>query len=250
MDFNKLFQHIGTVGISKEIDLSFFDNEDFIIDEIGKYDAVVGCCPWLTNGKIIEALGMLSSGACIVTDKNAMSKYIDRSLDKLNKIKALEFETTDLPNSNFFFDQLLRDGANTSAVRVFGKPSTHPTEKPILHYKFLVLCEVNKISRNKIEPKSVITGSFNLSKNATKSREMMLTIKDRYIVQCFYDEWAKAYILSENINSFSSEEINPEFLAANSEREILDKIEAENIWVEKHEEIFNGLSRLYDGDFP
>ncbi|MEZ9336950.1 hypothetical protein AB4176_03625 [Vibrio splendidus] len=242
MDLNKLFQFVFPSGSSTDADVNFFDNEKLILTEIKKHDAVLGCTPWITNRKIIEALSDLEYGTCIVTDKNSMKKYIKDYLDDFNEITTLDFDISQLPNNNSYFDGNELPGKNTSSIRVFGKPKEGIT--PLLHYKFLILCDID--NDKNINLKSVIAGSFNLSNNATSSRELLLILKDSHIVKSFYYEWAKAFLLSENINDFSKEEINPEFLRENSAQEIIDNIDKENKWLEREEMKSNGLDAFYN----
>lgn len=146
MDLNKLFQHASPLGNCHDLRVSFDENEKLITEEISKHDAVVGCTPWLTNIRIIDALTKLEHGACIVTDKNAMKKYKNRYLTRLNRIKPLDFDISDLPDTNFYFDQMVKYESNTSSVRVFGKPSANKYINPYLHYKFLIFCKINRES--------------------------------------------------------------------------------------------------------
>lgn len=231
MDLNKLFQFVFPSGNCTDVDVNFFDNEELILNHIKKHDAVIGCVPWITNHKIIKALSELKYGTCIITDKNSMKGYIKRYLAKFNEIKTLDFEISRLPTNNSYFDNNEIKGNNTSSIRVFGKPKKGIT--PLLHYKFLILCDID--NEKNIVLRSVIAGSFNLSSNATNSREMLLTITEPYIVKCFYYEWSKAFILSENVNNFSKVEIDPEFLNQNTAKEIIKNIDDENRWLEWEE---------------
>jgi|GEM_PF-6021615 len=166
MNLNQLFQFISPPGGSGDVnvDVSFHDNEKLIIKEINKHGAVLGCSPWITNNNIIESLINLEFGACIVTDKNSMNNYVGGYLGRFNKIRTLSFDVSQLPKNSYFErNEVL--GKNTSAIRVFGKLMGGVT--PLLHYKFLILCDVDE--NGNINPKSVITGSFNLSSNASNS---------------------------------------------------------------------------------
>lgn len=249
MDLNRLFQFITPVreAGSKTIDVNFCDNEKLILQKIKEHDTVLGCTPWLTNKNILNGLSMLEHGACIVTDKNAMAPYVSGYLKKFRKIKALEFEVADLPNNNFYFDQLVIHGKNSSAVRVFGLPTGTQKKNPYLHYKFLIFCDIEKDSKTLLHPKMVLAGSFNLSNNATYSREMILSIYDEHAVNCFFYEWSKAFMLSENVNRYSPTDLDPEFISASSAQEIIDKLDAENIWIDNMSLVDAGLSRLYNG---
>ncbi|MDS1911679.1 phospholipase D-like domain-containing protein [Vibrio parahaemolyticus] len=241
MDLNKLFQFISPGGVSENIQVNFFNNEEWFINEIGGCDVVLGCVPWITNREIIKKLTS-KKGVCIVTDKNAMSKYISRRLALFNDIPTFKFDVSMLPCNNSYFDGRELQGTNTSAIRVFGKPEKDFT--PMLHYKFFVMCD--KDENEDILVKSVITGSFNLSDNATNSREVLIKISDKHVVQCFYHEWAKAFILSENINEYSNTELNPEFLLESSADELVAVIDKENAWADWESTIARGLNALYD----
>jgi len=241
MDLNKLFQFTFPGGASENIKVNFFNNKEWFIKEIGKYDVVLGCVPWFTNRGIIKELTS-KKGVCIVTDKNAMGQYIEGRLPLFNNIPTLKFDVSKLPSNNSYFDGRELQGTNTSSIRVFGKPEKDFT--PILHYKFFVMCDIDE--NQDILVKSVITGSFNLSDNATNSREVLLKISDEQVVQCFYHEWAKAFMLSENINKYSKTELNPEFLPETSADELVAVIDKENAWLDWESTIARGLSALYD----
>ncbi|TNZ68409.1 hypothetical protein CGK41_23860 [Vibrio parahaemolyticus] len=241
LDLNKLFQFIFPGGSSENVNVNFFDNEEWFIKEIGNYDVVLGCVPWFTNREIIKEL-MSKKGVCIVTDKNAMGKYIEKRLPLFKKIPTLKFDVSKLPSNNSYFDGRELQGTNTSSIRVFGMPKKDFT--PMLHYKFFIMCDIDE--NQDILVKSVITGSFNLSDNATNSREVLLKISDEHVVQCFYYEWAKAFILSENVEKYSKTELNPEFLPETSADELIAVIDKENAWLDWESTIAGGLSALYD----
>ncbi|MEI5639073.1 MULTISPECIES: hypothetical protein [unclassified Pseudoalteromonas] len=215
---------------------AYFDsNEDVIVDLILNSNAVIGCCPWLFNNKILAALKKLKYGSSIVIDKSEASKYKLKQSKLYGDINPLSFNVNVLP-SDFHLTALPLDSINQDSVRVFGRDQSGPDKKSLLHYKFLVLCNVNEDKGviTKILPKTVIGGSFNFSQNSTDCRESTLIMENEGVANDFFQEWARAYMLSENIKTYSCE-LNPEFLVANTEEEVINQLRDENLIIEQRE---------------
>ena len=83
-----------------------------------------------------------------------------------------------------------------------------------MHNKFLVFCKTLKGDedgdREVIVPKSVWTGSFNFSKNATNSLENAVYIRDEKIAKAYFSEWSQIEGLSEPLD-WESEWVAPEW---------------------------------------
>ncbi|NCB47419.1 hypothetical protein EOM81_10435 [bacterium] len=68
---------------------------------------------------------------------------------------------------------------------------------PRMHNKFIVFC---KFGRNKIEPQSVWTGSFNFTNNAGSSFENAVLIKNKKIAMAYLKEFGQIAALSEPLD--------------------------------------------------
>lgn len=229
-DLNKLFKIRSHTKKSHDgITVSFDENVEYVCSKIKKSQVVVGCAPWFSNKRIIKALSNVSDGISIILDKSTLNQYIrsnSASCLDVNEVKQFYFEPLPIKISSlptdFNYTPIDAESINKCAFRVIGRDQSQQEYKTFFHYKFLVFCEITK-SQNIIQdisPKSVICGSFNFSENAAESREALLYIENSDVALEFYDEWARAFILSENVENFG-EELNPEFLPAKTEEEVL-----------------------------
>lgn len=78
------------------------------------------------------------------------------------------------------------------AIRCFG--FSDKKNKPLMHHKFLVFLDKDMI------PYGVWTGSYNLTKNATKSLDNVIYSKDINIVKAYVEEFEQFLFLSEKLN--------------------------------------------------
>jgi phosphatidylserine/phosphatidylglycerophosphate/cardiolipin synthase-like enzyme len=59
-------------------------------------------------------------------------------------------------------------------------------------------------------PRMVITGSFNMTANANRSRENIVVIEDHRISQAYISEWAQLWSFSEPLDWEHTEPHHPE----------------------------------------
>jgi hypothetical protein len=233
-NLNKLFKNRShSKEAHNEVTVSFDENVEYICSKIENSEVVIGCAPWFSNKKIFNSLIKVSEGISIVLDKSTVNKsiksnsttWVDHDIkpkkSTLYEFNALPFNLSLLP-TDFEYTPFEDNVINKCSFRVVGRDQSTQKNKTLFHYKFLIICEVNKSDDMiiKIIPKSVICGSFNFSNNAEQSREALLHIENTDVAQEFYDEWARAYMLSENIEKFSKD-LNPEYLPAKTEEEVL-----------------------------
>jgi phosphatidylserine/phosphatidylglycerophosphate/cardiolipin synthase-like enzyme len=76
-----------------------------------------------------------------------------------------------------------------------------------MHHKFLVFG--HRCQNLVMSPGCVVTGSFNLTPNAVRSRENVLLIEDMDICHAYLSEWAQLWSMSEPLD-WSSLEPAPE----------------------------------------
>lgn len=220
LNLNDYFYEAPQAHSSKgEIAVDFYDHERRVCDFINRSDIIVGCSFYLTNAKIIESLER-SQGASIIIDKSAMIglynfigerwKCKTWNGKKYHKAKSYyedRFKSIPLMQYNFIHkvNQYLDNEYDhpvkvKESVRYFG--SSNSSVK--LHHKFLVSCSAEYDESGdvkKLNPKSVLTGSYNFTGNANRNRETLITIFDTNVANEFFLEWERAFLLSERNSS-------------------------------------------------
>ena len=236
MNLNDLFnEHSNMTSASKDIEVSFCNNENMVISELKKYSAAVGAAPWLTNYKILDSLFNLEQGSCFIVDKQEMEERLtcekkpkyksvlnDKTngeilTEKFNSITPLEFyfrntyeSAEDIECGSTINSQHIK---NKCRLRFIGfKKTLERKVVPLLHHKIMILgsLDYNDFNFLEFKPEVVITGSFNFTYGATLNRETIIKISDESIVDAFYLEWLRLYKLSES--DFNNDEMKPELL--------------------------------------
>ena len=77
-----------------------------------------------------------------------------------------------------------------------------------MHHKFLVFGYKAEGGMAML-PRCVVSGSFNMSLNAVKTRENVLIVEDEAICQAYLSEWAQLWCMSEDLD-WDSPEPNPD----------------------------------------
>ena len=78
---------------------------------------------------------------------------------------------------------------------------TPPRTFPRMHNKFLAFCDANLTGDEmRLVPRAVWTGSFNMTRNATRSFENAVVLTDPDIVAAYYREWEQILSLSEPLD--------------------------------------------------
>lgn len=188
----------------------YFQNlEQELIQKIEQYPIIVGCVAWLTNKNILHALSKKERVSIIIQKEDFL-----RPDGKSWSGKKLRQMYSKLPpgvfNGCYFtcwgeiIDSLNYNGAwVTNPVRWMGNFNTDKNPAfPRMHNKFLIFCDSqNRNNQCIIYPRSVWTGSFNLTENATQSLENAVYIRDPKIVEAYYYNWQHIFALSEDIPS-------------------------------------------------
>jgi phosphatidylserine/phosphatidylglycerophosphate/cardiolipin synthase-like enzyme len=211
---------------------TYFDGIEEVFVELSKaHEVVVGAVAWLTNTAILSALEGTRHVAIVVQKEDFLrrdvgfSSYRNQRRDVRSLYDALTpFESWDFtesypgqqethPDYNSTAQTWLFDNRGTyrhggDAVRCLGFSGERKSPAtPRMHHKFLIFghaCE-GLIMR----PSCVVTGSFNLSQNAVRSRENVVRIADGAICQSYLSEWAQLWCMSEPLD-WSSPEPSPE----------------------------------------
>ncbi len=207
----------------------YFDKiESKIVELIQEFEVAVGAVAWLSNPKILGALRQLERVGIVVQKEDFLrmdfggrgqtkrKSDIRKLYEALPIIDAKEFEETypgqqeEHPDYNSHVQHNLFDDSGMfqfggSAVNCLGYSSRQNQTTPKMHHKFLVLGEFSK--ELVIRPRLVITGSFNMTNNAVRSRENIVVIRDAGVAQRYVSEWSQLWAMSEGLDWTSSEPI-------------------------------------------
>jgi len=140
-----------------------------LVRQIKKRDTrfIVGCCAWLTNKRILEAMSANLDGVAIICTK-----------DKITRSK----------NNQRHYKMLPRLPSATSAINTLGCGSGY--NKSLMHHKFLVGLDAQQ------QPLWVTNGSFNLTKSAVRHLENCMVIDDKEVAALFKKEFIRLFPLS------------------------------------------------------
>lgn len=188
---------------SGNVRVVFRDIEPFIVNAIREHDSVFGCVAWLTNRNILRALASRQDTSIIVQKEDFLRP--DRGGPRGAELRRLYKK---LPNDRgndgtYHFGYNCASGLETEAVRCVGYASNKDRTIPRMHHKFLVLCSQEKEPESgcvQVTPEAVITGSYNMTENATRSLENIVFIKDGAIASAYYDEFVTIYGISESLD--------------------------------------------------
>lgn len=209
------------------VEVLFDGIEQKIISLIQQSDVVVGASSWLTNSKILKALTKLHSVAIIIRKDNYPAQDPMRVYNK--KLKSFsEFRVTEDYYRDYDVDgnEVAREPQGiegmifadewgqtrllhrNDALRCFGYHSEEEKTTPLMHHKFLIFGTT--LGGYLIEPTLVMTGSFNLSNNASNSRENIVLLRQPEICLAYLKEWAQLWQFSQPLDWNDEEPDNKE----------------------------------------
>jgi phosphatidylserine/phosphatidylglycerophosphate/cardiolipin synthase-like enzyme len=201
------------------VSVYFRDIENKLLSHIAEADAVFGAVAWLTSDSILDALSKLSDVSIVVQKEDFLRPDIGASNNwkqgLRTKYSKLKCGLTRYSFPNILSSMSVASDPSIDPIRCVGN---HNREKkpafPRMHNKFLVFTKVlqsdDEYGPEKIEPYAVWTGSFNFTKNATKSLENALFITDRVIVEAFFNEYGQIAAMSEPLD-WTSDWAEPEW---------------------------------------
>jgi len=131
---------------------------------------VLGCCAWLTNTRILEAMAVNLDGCAIICTKDKTTKF------KSNRAK---------------YKQLKKLDSAQSAINTLGCGRGY--NKSLMHHKFLVGLDANK------KALWVTNGSFNLTTSAVNHLENCMVIEDEDVASLFQKEFLRLFPLSRPV---------------------------------------------------
>jgi hypothetical protein len=202
------------------VQVLFRKQEEEIVKLIKEFKngLILGCIAWLTSKPILTALASCKNVQIVVQKEDFLRPDIGfkntdswrTELSKLYKAITCEMVRYDFkaPMNNLSYCA----DPTVDAIRCVGN---HNKDKnpafPRAHHKFLIFC---KITNEKYLPIKVLTGSFNLTKNAVQSFENAVIFTDNSgkseLFEAFINEHHQIFAISEKLN-WTESWATPEF---------------------------------------
>lgn len=227
-DLGRAKLHNSSVTSSNAKITTHFDGiENVFVALCRSHEVVVGAVAWLTNEAILQALTTAERVAIVVQKEDFLRRdagvksyaawrtELHSLYDRLRPFEMDHFVETypgqqeEHPHFNNVAQNRLFDPSGMymhggEAVRAMGyarDPGGAPS--PLMHHKFLIFGD--KDESLIMRPVCVVTGSFNLSRNAARSRENVVMIEDHSVCQAYLSEWAQLWGMAEPLNWTSPE---------------------------------------------
>lgn len=196
------------------VSVHFYDLEDLLIEQIEQYPVVVGCVAWLTNRRILRALGTRRRVHIVVQKEDFLRPDLSTKKGWTKELRGL-YAALGNHGDRFAMGGLLGNMSTCcdptiEGVRCVGNHNSDKSPAfPRMHNKFLVFCDYQVVDENDPDylgwdvaliPRMVWTGSFNLTENATMSFENAVIIDDPKVADIFYQEWEQIMALSEPLD--------------------------------------------------
>lgn len=188
----------------------FGDLREPLLELIEKSEIVVGLVAWMTDRLLLEALSRKKRVSIVVQKEDFLRPDLEPNKEYLRiayqKLKGFRSEEGDmLPSITTLYGQYPPEWEG-QGVRCFGyRREKGVAAQPTMHHKFLVFCSILEevhggIAYETLYPYAVWTGSYNLTFNATASRENAIYIEDFSIAKSYFQEWSNILALSEPLN--------------------------------------------------
>lgn len=214
-----------------KVSVYFREIADRLIEKIEMYEVVVGCVAWLTHPDILQALSEKQGVSLLVQKddlyrpdmfaKNRTAMQTQLFYSKLPGTLTRERDFLSTPYGRGVPDwkEEISPIEPVRCIGIYNKGADRKTSAPFMHNKFLVFCEKREIDNadygwsgdpsmkrafeakihGDLYPVAVWTGSFNFSKNASKSFENALFIEDEGIAEAYFNEFCQLALLSESL---------------------------------------------------
>lgn len=198
-----------------------FDDIEHVVNlEISEAHHVVGCIAWLTNETLLDTLAKKSSVSIVVQKEDFLRPdglydpaWKQRLRKQYKAIPGVEIRCCDdngaIPCvlSGTVVERMNQGGDPVEAIRCFGMRSAKNSDHrgPLMHHKFAVL-----FGEDVTTPYAVITGSWNWTRNATKSIENILVIRDEKVAATYFNEYVQILANSEPLD-WTAEYVKPEW---------------------------------------
>lgn len=204
-----LFHHPSAGHIS----VFFRDIEQNLVQRIRDADCVFGCVAWLTSEPILDAIAEKSIAQIIIQKEDFLRPDLASRTNFKENLRTLYSEIAGVYRAHFGSDitvsktwTIMSEAEKVEGVRCLGYRKQHHAEIiPVMHNKFLVFCRYQESPYDEfpfgsITPYAAWTGSFNFTRNATRSFENAIFIEDGTVAERFLREWGQLAALSEPLD--------------------------------------------------
>ena len=225
---DKYLRDYSTYSRGGLIEVHFDEIEDRIVEALSHATIAVGAVAWLTNERILKALAEVERVAIVVqkedflrrdsgvTDYPGWRKKLHRLYENLKPLCMWDMPEAypgiqeghpwcDPAVDHWVFNQSGEFINGGAPIRCIGYYSAPRAAMPRMHHKFLVFGQRHE--GLVMIPEGVITGSFNMTANATRSRENILVIHNLEIARAYLREWSQLWSVSEDLDWASSEPV-------------------------------------------
>jgi len=191
---------------SGAVEVVFRDIEERVITEIVKADVVLGCVAWMTSLPILDALSRKWQVSIIVQKEDFLRPDSGRWELKRQREAYAKLPRYSRMGNPRTWDYSMATDDMDDAIRCAGMWAANKSTIPRMHNKFLVLCRCeipprpDDLGPNAYVPYAVITGSFNMTNNATDSLENIVIIHDPDIARAYSKEHGTIYGISEPLD--------------------------------------------------
>ena len=218
------------VSENGEIEVIFDRIRERFLEKLEKYNTLLGCVAWVTDSWIIHCLE--NKRVQILVDKPDKGSLFNptwaRQFDRLN----CDLRTWEIGDGPITYSGINDEGdTQIDPIRVVGS-RRHEYPYPRMHHKFLLFGNYNPADEDRelmddhwamrrtfppdeahwsppnlcsLDIEEVWTGSFNLTDNATWGLENVLLIRDRKIIDAYWNEWEQLYCISESVGRHGAE---------------------------------------------
>ncbi|KAM9950303.1 hypothetical protein ACTFIT_011553 [Dictyostelium discoideum] len=183
-----------------------------LIDNSKKGDFILFCVAWFTNLDILKKLKLAKNKGVrilivilkepwLIKNTKLMTKY--SNLNNMDDLEKKDYLKIFKEYGNEFCLKKIVDWNSLNfeedTVRVCGKIQTNPSEYiSRMHNKFIVF---GSFENGKIEPKTVWTGSFNISIAAGKSFENVIILNSTEAASQYLKQFCLIFFLSEPLET-------------------------------------------------
>ncbi len=211
--------------VDGETSVYFRNIEQRLIERIEESDCVFGCVAWLTSEPILKAIAKKSIAQLIIQKEDFLRPDIETvKMNYKKKLRAIYSKIAGVYRAHFYREigiaisetwTIDSESERIEGVRCIGyRKQYHAELIPVMHHKFLVFCNYisphDNFSFGSIDPYGIWTGSFNFTRNATRSFENAIFIKNRVIAKTFLREWGQLAALSEPLD-WKHDYVAPEY---------------------------------------
>lgn len=185
----------------------FRNIEEAIIEQIRKSDIVIGCVAWLTNIPILEALSETKGCQFVVQVEDWLRPdsgdySLQRQRELIERLRGL---------NNYAIPGMLSVSSymDIAPIRLAGVPKNRDRNQPRMHHKFALFGNVVSEADTDFGPnvvfhggtvfRTVFTGSFNWTRNATNSLENGVFMQGTDIIDAYSREYFEILLTSRTI---------------------------------------------------